>query len=335
MSRISYFQRYSQKENHATNNTLLVLRRFYEASPDRLQGILVSLLGVDLSVGLSFQQQVHGEFSVPDALISQEALHVYFETKRGSSLDANQVRSHLESIANTKSGGAGTWVLVGLTKEPIAHSDLAELRTVAKDYGILFSVATFSQLVEELERQCAVFERELLVIVEDFRSYLAEEGLLEEGGRVLPVFACGESLKENVEFSVYYEPASRPSKSSYRFIGIYANKAVRYIGRVQSVTIASFSADKIDVESELGSDAEAEREWIRTVVDSTPYYNLRSEPKRYYRVDKFVGTNLKKQTGIVRAVQYLDLTTIVDGYDVRKAYTTDELAHLLDGKTFG
>ena len=76
MSRVSYFQRFSQAENHATNNTLLLFRYFYEASPFRLQKLLTSMLDVDLAVGLTFEQQVRMGQGIPDALITQEPLRI-------------------------------------------------------------------------------------------------------------------------------------------------------------------------------------------------------------------------------------------------------------------
>jgi hypothetical protein len=84
MSQISYFQRFSQPENHATNNTLLVFRYFYQSSPFKIQRALTELVENDLSIGLLFQQQVRGDLSVPDALITQQPLHIYVETKRGA-----------------------------------------------------------------------------------------------------------------------------------------------------------------------------------------------------------------------------------------------------------
>jgi hypothetical protein len=52
MSRVSYFQRFSQRENHATNNTLLMLRQFYESSPFKIERVLNSLTDEDLPIGL-------------------------------------------------------------------------------------------------------------------------------------------------------------------------------------------------------------------------------------------------------------------------------------------
>ena len=54
MSKVSYFQRFSQRENHATNNTLLVLRYLYQVSPLKLEQVFSELLEIQLSIGLTF-----------------------------------------------------------------------------------------------------------------------------------------------------------------------------------------------------------------------------------------------------------------------------------------
>jgi hypothetical protein len=56
MSKISHFQRYSGRENHATNNTLLVLRHVYQASPHKLESVLDDVLEEPLNIGLTFEQ---------------------------------------------------------------------------------------------------------------------------------------------------------------------------------------------------------------------------------------------------------------------------------------
>ena len=122
-------------------------------------------------------------------------------------------------------------VLIGLTKEPIAESDRKMLTAEATLHGITFAAVTFSQVVDALWTQCAEFERELLSIVEDYDSYLAEEGLLEERNQWLMIFPCGTSIAENVRFGLYYEPPSRPCKRNYRFIGVYNRKTVALSAR--------------------------------------------------------------------------------------------------------
>jgi hypothetical protein len=261
MSRVSHFQRFSQPENHATNNTLLLFRYFYQSSPFKIQKALSSLLETELSIGLTFEQQVKtkGDASVPDALIKQEPMRIYIETKRYGNLDFSQIRHHFVSIAQhpTGLGRVEGSILIGLTKEPIADADRLALTTEAAKQGITFAATTFSQIVEALRTQCAEFEQELLSIVEDYESYLSEQGLLEARNRWLVVFPCGVSIAENKRFGLYYEPPSRPCKRNYRFIGVYNQKAVAYIGRVEAIAVASWS--NMRASAKLGHSAPRER----------------------------------------------------------------------------
>ena len=67
MSKVSYFQRFPQKENHAINNTLLVMRHFYQASPQKIEAFLSDLADDNFSIGLVFEQHILS--------ISQSATH--------------------------------------------------------------------------------------------------------------------------------------------------------------------------------------------------------------------------------------------------------------------
>src|ERR1035438_7346761 len=140
MSRVSHFQRFTQQENHATNNTLLLLRYFYQSSPSKMQNVMNSLLGTELSIGLTFEQQVRikGGTGVPDALIKQEPLRIYVETKRGGDLELDQIKRHITTIVGIEAGtnrGGGIF-LIGLTKEPIADGNRKALAALAASKGI-------------------------------------------------------------------------------------------------------------------------------------------------------------------------------------------------------
>jgi len=337
LSRVSHFQRFSQPENHATNNTLLVLRYFYQSSPFKIQRALTSLLEADLSIGLTFEQQVKGDASVPDALITQEPMRIFIETKRGGDLDSAQIRRHLKSIAQ-HSGGTGRsdgTVLIGLTKEPIAESDRKSLGAEAALQGITFAAVTFSQIVEALKAQCADFERELLSIVEDYDSYLAEEGLLEERNQWLVVFPCGTSIADNARFGLYYEPPSRPCKRNYRFIGVYNRKTVAYVGTVEAIAVASWSDGVVSFTEEAGPLTDNHRKRIASAVEETHYYDLKGDPVRFYLVDSFIPTDAKKTSpGGIMGLRYLDLSKILPAYNPRKDYTSEELAAALREATW-
>ena len=58
MSDIHFFQRYSQKENVITNNTLRLFAQLYSDSPSRLADFLEGLVdGLSIDVGVSMEQQ--------------------------------------------------------------------------------------------------------------------------------------------------------------------------------------------------------------------------------------------------------------------------------------
>ena len=336
MSRVSHFQRFSQPENHATNNTLLVLRYFYQSSPFKIQRVLTSLLETDLSIGLTFEQQVKGKASVPDALITQDSMRIFIETKRGGDLDSAQIRRHFQSIAQHRIGtgrSEGT-ILIGLTKEPIAEADRKLLAAEAAVKGITFAAVTFSQIVDALKEQCADYERELFAIIEDYESYLAEEGLLEERNQWLVVFACGTSITENAEFGLYYEGQSRPCKRNYRFIGVYDRKTIKYVGTVEAITVASWNDGAVSFTEEAGRLTGDHRKRVTSVIEETAYYNLK-QGHRFYLVDKFVPTDAKKiSPGGLMSIRYLDLSKILPSYNPRRDYTSGELAAALKDATW-
>jgi len=132
--------------------TLLVFRYFYQSSPFKIQRALTSLLDSDFSIGLSFQQQVRGDASVPDALIAQEPIRIFIETKRGGAVDTAQIRHHFESIAHRQARtirGEGTLLIV-ISKEMIPDSDRRSLAAEAGLRDLTFAAVTFSQIVESL-----------------------------------------------------------------------------------------------------------------------------------------------------------------------------------------
>lgn len=340
MSRVSHFQRFSQPENHATNNTLLLIRHLYQVAPLKVQKLLSQLLELDedrISLGLQFRQQVQGKASVPDALIVQDPLRIYVETKRGGRLDADQLRRHFETIefSSQQSSHHGLTVLLGLTKEQLLDSDRNQLREDAKLRGITFVSVTFSQIAEAARATCENFERTLISIVDDYDSFLADEHLLEERNHWLVVFPCGVSLAENARFHIYYQSPSRPSCANYRYIGVYDRKRIAYVGTLQATAIATWESGQLKVEPESGVLTDAHQIRIRDVIQSTPYYDLKAAPYRYYLVDSFEPTNAQKSSpGGIMALRYLELTKLVPTYNPRKGYTTKELSTMLDGATW-
>jgi hypothetical protein len=101
MAGIHYFQRFSQKENVATNNTLLLFSRLYHYSPLIFAKCLTEMLGdKDIEPGIMFTQQMWSENSVPDGIINQSAFKIVIETKLSHLFNLDQLQRHLSSFHN-------------------------------------------------------------------------------------------------------------------------------------------------------------------------------------------------------------------------------------------
>jgi hypothetical protein len=334
VTRVSHFQRHSQRENHATNNTLLILRHFYQHSPFKLQNVLRDLLeDANLSIGLEFDLQIKGESSIPDALISQDPMRIYFETKLWDALDADQIRRHIETISKAGEGHTENPILIGLTKIPLKGSDKERFSILAKEKGVVFSAVTFTQIVEILRKYCADYEDELISVLDDYRDFLQEEGLLGMYDGWMIVFPCGTSRNENVKFGLYYEPAGRPYKRGYGFFGIYHDKMISHVGLIEAVVYVSFSQGEISFEAADGKLTEAHRNRITQAINETHYYNLKAQKLRFYMVDEFHTTEMRKTSPYgIMGTKAFGLSKLIDNFDVHHRYSGKEVAVALQGK---
>lgn len=320
MAEISYFQRFSQRENHVTNNTMLLLKHVYSLGPLRLARVLSTLMDIgvdDLNLGPTFRQQVRANHSVPDAAILQPALEIWVETKLGDDLGDDQIRAHLAHAGKTDRP-LGARFLVGLTRQPISAARLAHFQGLAHEAKVNFVATTFDQIVEAVRGELRPHETETSAILDDYVAFLGGEDLLLTDDRTLAIFPCGTSEAENVEFGMYYEPASRPRKRSV-FVGVYARKAVRHIGRVEAVIIADPVDGEMVFSAEVGQLTSARTAQVQAMIAATPYYDLKDQTTRFYVTSGMQPTCIEKTTpnGIM-GFRYLNIAEREPNTDLRK-----------------
>ena len=128
---IHYFQRYHSKENVDTSNTMLMLSRLYNYNADKFFSMLNSLiLGEDESPEITFDLQVVGDDSVPDAVISQKSFKIVVETKLYNQFYKQQLVNHLEQF-----GAEDIKVLLTLDPKPMKPQLFDELAVELKKYN--------------------------------------------------------------------------------------------------------------------------------------------------------------------------------------------------------
>lgn len=101
--KIHYFQRYHEKENVATANTMLLLSRLYSYSSDKFFRFLKSEFFSDsFEPEIVFTLQEKSVDSIPDATITQEGFKIVVETKMSDWFYSDQLMRHLKSFGDEK-----------------------------------------------------------------------------------------------------------------------------------------------------------------------------------------------------------------------------------------
>jgi hypothetical protein len=334
MSEVSYFQHYSQRENHLTNNTLLMLRHIYRHSVAKFENLVAEIMGdANTQIGLVFNQQVKAHDSIPDAVIQQSALNIYIEAKKDGCLDVEQLARHVSSIQ--KAGhDAKSSVLVGLTKKMPGSHDMARFKDMCHTAGVNFIAVTYAGLVEALHKTSAQHEESLLEVIADYENFLRKEGMFLNPFEIV-VFPCGTSWQENIEYGMYYEGSYRTSKSHIPYIGIYTNKRITHIGINHAAILCKKADDEtIIFTNEHKSASSYNKQKIKEMIDATPYYDLGKGIERFYIINSLQEVNIiKESSGGMMGLRYLDLQKISGGQlSVTDAF--EEIAAKVSGKTF-
>ena len=303
MSKVHYFQRYSQRENVATNNTLLLISRLYAHDPSYLEAFLNDLVETGtLGVGPSFiQQATHEGASVPDAVIEQKSFKLVVEVKHHTEPTVEQLEEHLKAF-----GDEETQVLMLITRKEQSKAFKEELGDKVKSFnlanskGVVDICVTFEQLIVSFGSTLADHDYEMQELLEDYESFCFEEDLLPREDRWMRAVACGQTLEDNFELNLYYQPIGRSSRE-HRYLGVYKNKRVQGVGEVVNVVAADLSDEGIEIHGPADRERQPSPEQRKDIQKAI--YNARERHgydiatgHKFYLVDKFHKTDYRKES---------------------------------------
>lgn len=310
MSRVHYFQRYSTKENVVTNTTLHLFSQINAHSTDRLRELLVDLLDdQDIPLGLNIGQQVRSTTSVPDGIISQEPLHIAIETKVDAGIDIDQLTRHLQTF---KQGSTGNYLLL-LTVDKPTSGIVDPVVEAARKTGVTFKHLTFEEVCESLRGSVHPHETHLKAVVDDYLLYCDEVGLLPDRRSWMRIVPCGQTIDLNAKWGVYFQPTDR-GYSDHEFIGVYQNKAVRYVGKVLCV-FDYISTDPepngLVVTGECDSGCRRRIEGMVRDAKANPGWDI-SSGYRFFCVEKFWPTDFRKvSSGGIQGARFYNVSPFV------------------------
>lgn len=332
MSEIRYFQRYSQPENVVTNNTLSFLYKLYLHSRTKFENVLNGL-GEDLpeiNVGPRFKQQIGKGNSVIDGLLYQESFTIAIETKLRDNFTAGQLIGHLDQLHK---GDVRLLVAISKGEPNESVSEAVRAHMIKDSVAARYCITTFEKLILAVEAELNEYEHEMTLITEDYRTFCEENNLIDFKDRTMLAVPAGHSLSENLKTSIYYEPASRNHSRGFAYLGLYDNRALRLVGKIEVVVETAYENGQLTIlNTKAGKLSVAHKEEIVQLIESTKTGYWLHEPHRFYFVDAFTPINYKKETpGPLRGKKYFQLDQLPE-VDFSTDLSGQQLANLLHQK---
>ena len=337
---IHYFQRYHSKENVDTSNTMLMLSRLYNYNADKFFSMLNSLiLGEDESPEISFDLQVVGDESVPDAVISQKSFKIVVETKLYNQFGKQQLLNHLMEFSTED-----IKVLLTLDPKPMKQQLFDEMTVELKKYNsdhaerlvhpIKHVNLTFEQLVEAMEDIIDDRDTEIISVLDDFKKYCFDEKLIPYGYKWMRAVVAGTTFQDNIELNLFYDQESRKF-SEHGYIGLYKDKSIRAIGKLKKTVIAIEENGRIKYRTETGEPVTVEEigRIEEAIHRADGYgYNLHTISHRYFIVEKFYLINFRKSSK--NPIQKSKFFNLADMFGYKTMPSTEHIAADLNGRAW-
>ena len=337
---IHYFQRYYTKENVDTSNTMLMLSRLYNYSPDKFFSMLNEYLFESTDTPeIKFNLQETGKGSVPDAVISQKSFKIVVETKLKNEFKEEQLVNHLNSFGNEEMK-----ILLTIDPRPMDEDFKVRFEGKLKQFNrdnqerlmgpIKHCNITFKKLLQMMSDVVDSRDSEIVAVLQDYSRYCYEHKLIPEEERLMRAIVSGTTFSDNMELNLFYDKASR-KYSPHAYIGLYDQKSIRGFGKViKKVSVIEVGGKLKYTLLEGEPTTSEERERIKEAIERSDNYgyDLRNEAHIYFLVDKFYPINFRKDSPYpIQKAKYFNLG---DMFNYDEMPDTEVIAKDLDGKTW-
>ena len=297
--KIHCFQRYHEKENVATANTMLLLSRLYSYSSDKFFRFLKSEYFSDsFNPEIIFTLQEKSVDSIPDATITQESFKIVVETKMSDWFYEEQLLRHLNSFSDEKYK-----VMITLAPELMEKGKKSAFAEKLKKYNekhlhpVIHINTTFEKMANAISDVLDDRDYDMQDVLADYLNYCYTDGLIpfSDAWKYMRMQLAGTTFDFNILSNVYYDNAERGFRA-HDTLGLYMNKSVRAIGKV----IARITAVKVEncvkYNAEFGELTDERKEIIKkAMADGNLHgYDLETVEHRYFFVEKFYETDFKK-----------------------------------------
>ncbi|NLN34423.1 MAG: hypothetical protein GX157_00225 [Candidatus Cloacimonetes bacterium] len=338
--KIHYFQRYHQKENVATANTMLLLSRLYSYSSDKFFRFLKSEFFSDsFEPEIVFNLQEKSDRSIPDATITQESFKIVVETKLSDWFYSDQLERHLKSFKDEKYK-----VLITLAPELMDPGKINEFEKrmkqhndelIAKQiYPIMHVNTTFERIIEAIGDVIDDRDYEMQEVLDDYRNYCYKDNLIasSDSRKRMRMQLSGATFDFNVSRNLYFDSINR-GFSPHDYLGLYKGKSIRAIGKINAIVTGVTTELGVEFKAELGELTNERREQIAKAIDDGLSSGYSMTDLRFFFVEKFYETDFKKVTP--RAPMGTRVFDLSDILETEQLPSTEDIAEILKTKTWG
>ncbi|WP_446787160.1 hypothetical protein [Macellibacteroides fermentans] len=333
--KIHYFQRYHEKENVATANTMLLLSRLYSYSSDKFFRFLRSEFFSDaFEPEIVFNLQEKSVDSIPDATITQESFKIVVETKMSDWFYLDQLKRHLKAFDDEKYK-----VMITLAPELMNPEKKKEFEEYLKEYNatqthqVMHINTIFERIVDAIRDVIDDRDYEMQDVLDDYLNYCYKDKLIvvSDSWKRMRVQLAGTTFDFNLRENFYYDNIDR-GFSAHDYLGLYKEKSVRAIGKINAIITAVSTETGLEYKVESGELTDERKQQIDRAIEDGKNYGYELDATRYFFVDKFYETDFKKITPRApMGSRVFDLTQILE---TEKLPGTQEIAELLNDKTW-
>jgi hypothetical protein len=242
-----------------------------------------------------------------------------------------QLTEHLNSFRTEQHQ-----VLLSLSPKQPDNSLKSQIEIAVSNFNeeyqtsIKYLPTTFQEIVTKFNNSLEDHDYELTEIIDDFEAYCIHDKLITTEEARMRVVTCGWTLQENFQFNLYYDPANR-GYSDHNYLGIYSDKAVKGIGKIENIITANLlTTGHLQIIDSIATVTSQQEQNIIGVIAAAQInnnWNIANGHK-FFCVEKFYPTNYRKTTKY--PLQGSKFFNLKDLLEVMTLPSTQEISQLLN-----
>lgn len=146
----------------------------------------------------------------------------------------------------------------------------------------------------------------------------------------LKIFSVNDTIQHAVKYKLYHRK-DRNKDKEFEYIGLYKDKSVRYIGKVENIVYAELNNDVLEIIKSKYPLTQEQTYNIRECIKNRTDANI-SKGHKFFCVGEFIGTDFKKVSA--NGLQGTKVFNLLDYLEEKNFNDLSNIASILSCKTW-